>query len=205
MRCRIDDRSHRVQERMMQEWGLAAGDYEQTFPVQRTAGTTRLLLIAGAMFAFAFALLGLVTASFLRRGQAAMQPLTTPPALTGVACTYAARSTGSAPESVGVGPYGVRVVRKGATRFYGWHEIGWASKSTGPYGLGQALLLFDNQGKRLARLPDALEQFPVMVAAIEANIQRRPDGIPVRIRASKARRQAVVNGAIGLVFLALSI
>jgi hypothetical protein len=189
----------------MQEWGFAAGDYEQTFSAQRTAGTTRMLLIAGAVFAFAFAVLGFVVGIFVRLGQAAMQPLTTLPALIGIGCAYAARSIGSAPESVGVGPYGVRVVRKGVTRFYGWHEIGWASKSAGPYGFGQALVLFDNQGKRLERLPDALELFPVMVAAIEAHVQRRPDGTPVRIRASKARRQAVLNGIIGVLFLALSI
>jgi hypothetical protein len=153
------------------------------------------------------AVVGFVLATVGRPGQLALHSMTTLPTLLGIGALTAARSLATTPKQVSLGPEGMSILGKRGQESFAWSQIGWATITNAALNNRRHLVVFDAQGKTIAKLSDAFTDFDDLVAGIQGRIARKAeqgDDTADRIRARKARRSAVFMVGFAIVMTAVA-
>ncbi len=137
--------------------------------------------------------------------QFARTAVTVVPMLFAMQAFITARNMTRGPRQVTVGPGGLRLVMEKGEQTYAWSQIGWAGKTNVAMTKRWRLRLYDDAGRPLAEVGDAVLGFEELVRLVAAHIAAKTDGSADRIRRSKARRQGVFLVVAGPLFIALGI
>jgi len=159
----------------------------------------------GGIAAIVFAVFGFILALVTQPGQLALHSMTTVPVLIGISAIAASRLMARTPKQVTVGPQDVCIETDKGRQCYRWEEIGWCAVGTSGMSHRKQLTICDTQGKTIATLSDALEEFDTLVEQVRLGIARRGDGTAEIIRQRKGRKSAVITGGIALVLTAVAI
>ena len=184
--------------------GETAPNAEQTFHLPAATTSKVWPWILGGVAAFSFGAVGFLLAVFSSVGQLQAQLMTSFPVLLGIGCFLTAWSISRSPRQVQVGPAGIRMVGRHGTRDFGWHQIGWSSIQQQGLQKGRQLVLYDAEGKTIARLSEAIEGFDAMAETIAGHIEEQGATRAQSIQLDKARRSAVFTAAVGVAGLVLA-
>jgi hypothetical protein len=109
-------------------------EVEMIFRPRKTEHLYAVLWLVGGIAALGLAAVGFVVALAIRVDQFTLHLLTTLPVLCGFWAIVAAWTIARSPREVGVGPDGVRIVRRGDSRLYAWDDVGWSMTATSEGG-----------------------------------------------------------------------
>jgi len=180
-------------------------DEERVYrPPHSTQGAVAAWTVGGVLL-LAVAVVGFAAAAFTRMDRFVGQAIAQIPLMLALGAFASARMAAGSPSEVGVGPGGLRVVRRGACRTYAWNEIGWCLFDLAPLNSRKRLQIFDLQGRPLVTIGDDVEDLEALADAVTARVGAAESGAGERIRLTKARRSAITVGLGGTAFLALSI
>ena len=174
---------------------------EQVFVRPDSAGRSATLWMLAGVGALGIAVVGFVLAVRGRTGPMALQVMTTLPTLAGIGALAAGWTLLRSPRRVSVGPDGLTIETRQATRRLRWDEVGSATVETGATSHRRRLNITDPNGKSIARLDESFSRFDVMTSLIGNHVEARGDDTAARILRKKARRQAVIAFVIGLFIL----
>jgi hypothetical protein len=177
---------------------------ERVFCRHQTATSTAVVWLACGVIALTLAAIGFVLAVVLRVDPFSLHFMTTLPALGGIGALLVGWRTARAPDEVAVGPEGVRIASRGRSSTYGWEEIGWSSIQSGEFFGGRFLKLYDCQGRRLARISSAIEDFDALAKIIAQRIAAKPDQTAQQIQAAKGRKTALLAVGLGGALVVIS-
>jgi hypothetical protein len=152
--------------------------------------------IAGALFC-GLAVLGFVAAIGKNVGQPNLTLMTTMPIMIGGGAIIAGLQMTRAPVEVRTGGRGLVLFFRKKTEKFPWEELAFASAERGV--LQQRVMkIYNERGRRVATVTDALEDFDDLVEIIDGHLNARPDNKGATISKRKARRFAVFFGAFGV-------
>ena len=184
---------------------LIPDDDEHVFPLRQSAATGALLWLAGGIAALALAAVGMGVALVVRVDQLALHFMTTLPTVIGLGALCSAWMTARTPRAVSVGPSGVRIISRGAAQIYPWDQIGWSTVQPGSLNmLRRHLKLYNVEGRVVAQVSDAIEDFDTLTELIAARITAKEDETADRIGRAKAKRTAVFWAVAAVALLALA-
>jgi hypothetical protein len=175
-------------------------DCEVVFRPRETEHLYAVLWLVGGIAAFGVAAVGFVVSLAIRFDPFSLQFFTTLPTLCGFWAIVTAWTIARSPREVGIGPDGVRIVRRGDVRLHAWDEIGWSMTAV-TLPNRRLLKLYDPRGKMFAKLSNALGDFDLLVKLIDKRIAAKGGDTAGRIQLAKAKRTAVFTGLFGIVFL----
>jgi hypothetical protein len=158
----------------------------------------------GGIAALAFAAIGFAVAITVRVDQLALHAMTTLPVLLGLGALTAARSLAGTPQQVSVGPQGLRIEGRRGSQSFSWDGIGWATMGTGALNQRRYLQVYDTDGKSIARLSEAFDNFDGLVELVKRRIADRPGDTSEQIRIRKSRRSALITAAVSIALLTVA-
>lgn len=188
------------------------------FPASRPTADSELLflrsdalarnaiwMIFGGAALLASGIVGFGLAIALNVDQISVHFMSTMPILAGLGLLWAGISVARAPNQVSVGPDGIKLEGNGRRQGFAWDQIGWASVGMPGMGGRRMLQIYDTQGKRLAAISDAFDNFDALVELVKARVEARPDDTASRLQIKKARRSSLICLVTGLLLMAASI
>jgi hypothetical protein len=159
--------------------------------------------VGGALFC-GLAVLGFVAALGKNVGQPNLTLMTTVPIMIGGGAILAGLQMARAPVEVRTGGRGLVLFFRKKTEKFPWEELAFASAVRGL--LHQRVMkIYNERGRRVATVTDALEDFDDLVEIIDGHLNARPDDKGATISKRKARRFAVFFGAFGVLMLCGSV
>lgn len=183
-----------------------AGPHEEAeglFLRRESATTNAALWLVAGIGALVFAIVGFAIALSADVGQLSLHAMTTLPALLGIGALTAAWSTARTPTQVAVGPQGLLIVGRRGRQSYTWDQIGWATITAGALNHQRHLVIFDADGKRVAKLSEAFDDFDTMIELVKRRIADRGDDTAERIRRRKGKRSALIMAGVSIAMLAI--
>jgi len=176
---------------------------ESLFLRRESASTSVGLWLMAGIGALVFAVVGFVISLWGEVGQLSMHAMTTLPVLLGIGALTAAWTTARTPTQVAVGPEGLWIVGRRGSQRYPWDQIGWAAIGTGSLNHQRHLVICDVDGKTVAKLSEAFDEFDTLVELVKRRIADRGDDTSERIRRRKGRRSALFMTGASLFLLAI--
>jgi hypothetical protein len=159
--------------------------------------------IGGVLFC-GLAVLGFVAAIGKNVGQPNLTFMTTMPIMIGGGALIAGWRMARAPLEVRTGGRGLVLFFKNKTEKFPWEELAFASTERGIFQQ-RNMKIYNEQGRHVATVTDALEDFDDLVEVIDAHLGARPDDKGSTISKRKAHRFAIIFSAFGVLMLAGSI
>lgn len=178
-------------------------DLEYLFLRKDNAGTSVALFAIGGCVALAFAVFGFILSLVTRPGMLAMQAMTTLPTLFGLGALTSAWSISRSPRQITVGPDGISIDNRNGTEMFEWGRIGWVNVSTDGLNQRKKLVIYDVQGKTLATISDAFDDFDHLTRLVRERIDARGDDTADRLRHRKSKRSSLFLAGAGIGLLAL--
>ena len=179
-------------------------DVEFVFQRRSSAPIAAVLWFLGGFAALGFAALGMLLAMIGNVNQLSLQAMTTVPTLVGLAALAAGWSTARAPSEVTVGPDGLMLNGRRGPETFSWERIGWATIGAAPLNQKRNLKIFDVDGKTIASISEAFDDFNGLVELVQQRIADRTDDTADRLQLQKSRRAALFTGGAGVLFLGLA-
>ena len=179
---------------------------EQVFQLAATSGRGSLLWLVAGIGLLVAGVVGFVVAAMTRVDQLTLHLVSTMPCILGIGALSTAWATARSAHAVSVDSRGLAITYRQAAQRFGWDEIGWAA--TQPLVMNSArrqMKVYGTDGRLVAKLSDAIENFDVMAALIESRIAVKEDGTADRLLLKKARRMAVLTFLGGIAFTGLTI
>jgi len=186
----------------MNEPNSSGEEAESLFFRSDSAGTKAVWWLVGGIVALGLAVMGMVVAIVARVDQLSVQIMATLPAIVGVGALTVAASLARSPLQVAVGPRGLSIEGRKGKQTFSWDRIGWANVDTVTMTHRRQLIVYDTDGKTIAKLSEAFDDFDAMVDLIRDRIAAKGDDTSDRVRGKKAVRSAVLCGSVGLLMLA---
>jgi hypothetical protein len=159
--------------------------------------------IGGVLFC-GLAVLGFVAALGKNVGQPNLTLMTTLPIMIGGGAIIAGLQMTRAPVEVRTGGRGLVLFFRKKTEKFPWEELAFASAVRGL--LHQRVMkIYDERGRGVATVTDALEDFDDLVEIIDEHLNARADNKGAQISKRKARRLAILIGSFGVLMLTAAI
>jgi hypothetical protein len=156
--------------------------------------------IGGVLFC-GLAALGMVAALGKNVGQPNLTLMTTLPIMIGGGAIIAGWRMTRAPVEVRTGGRGLVLFLRKKTEKFPWEELAFASTER-DFLRQRVMKIYNERGRRVATVTDALEDFDDLVEIIDEHLNARADDTGTRIRKRKARRMALFIGSFGVLALA---
>lgn len=170
----------------------------------RPPGTNVSQSYAAAIALLIAGVIGFLVSIYIRVDILTRQLMSTLPFLGAIRMFQVARGLKSVPREVVASPAGLRITSLSKVDTYAWQDLSLALFGSNSYTNKREVQLFDQQGKRVARLDETLQYFDHLRSVIEASVPgKSPVGTGVRIQKARATGAFLLIGGIG--FLALSI
>lgn len=180
-------------------------EVEDLFLRRDSATSNARWCMVGGILALVFAAIGFAVAIFTRVDQLSMHAMTTLPTLLGLGALTAARTLASTPQQVAVGPKGLRIEGRRGSQQYSWDQIGWATMGAGALNQRRRLVVVNTDGKNIAKLSEAFDNFDALVHLVKQRIAEKPDDISERIQIRKSKRCALMTAAVGIALLTAAV
>lgn len=183
----------------------STSDAELLFLRSDTMSRNAIWMIIGGVAVLVSGVIGFGLALILNVDQISVHFMSTMPILAGLGLLWAGISVARTPNQVSVGPDGIRLEGNGRRQGFAWDQIGWATVGMPGMGGRRMLLIYDTQGKQLAGISDAFDNFDALVELVKARVEARPDDTASRLQKTKARRSSLICLVTGLLLMAASI
>ncbi len=177
---------------------------EYLFLRRESAAMNSVWWLLGGLGMLGFAVVGFVVALLTHVDQLSLHTISTLPALVGLGMITAAWTLARTPRQVAVGPVGLCIEGRRGSRRYTWSQIGWTNVTSGALHYRPQLVVYDANGKTIAKLSGAFDEFDTMVELVAQRIADKKDGTSDQIRARKAKRSALICGTVGILLLAVA-
>lgn len=175
---------------------------ERLFVRKGSAESQFVWCLVGGTVGVGVSVIGFFVAIFGQVDQFSLQFMTTLPMLLGIGAFYTAWSIANTPHKVAVGPRGVRIRGKRIKKDFLWEEIGWAATGTTPMTHRPHLVLYDADGKSIARFDKSFDDFDELVDLLLDRFEGRSDDTSDSIRTRKSKRSAMLLLGMSPVLLA---
>ena len=179
---------------------------EHVFRLKSASGRGSLFWLVAGIGLLVAGVFGFVMAAMTRVDQLTLHLVSTMPCILGIGALSTAWATARSAHAVSVDSQGLAVTYRQEAQRFGWDEIGWAA--TQPLVMNSArrqMRVYGTDGRLVAKLSDAIENFDVMAALIESRIAVKEDGTADRLLLKKARRMAALTFLGGIAFTGLAV
>lgn len=110
----------------------------------------------------------------------------------------------ASPIEIGVGPEGVRVVRRKGAETYPWSRVGWARPSTNSFSHRRELVIYDLGGNKLVTVVDTVQHFDYLIQLVNYYIGLQNNPASERVRSKKARGTGLFMIAASVILLGVA-
>ena len=180
-----------------------ADQTDHLFLLKNSASMHAVLWMFAGIGSLGFAVIGFIISLFGNLGQFSMHTMTTLPMLLGIGALTAAWNLLHAPVQVAIGASGVTIEGQNSQVTHAWETIGWATIESGAMNQQRLLAIYDAEGKKLASISGAFDNFDTMVELVMSRVKSRDDDTAENIRTKKSKRSALLSLGVGIGMLCL--
>jgi hypothetical protein len=179
-------------------------EHSLVYRLPRSAALTCRLWIGAGVVATVLAVLGGAAVVLIGIDQFTRHFLTTVPVIFALGAFLTGWRISRTPRVIVVSRDGLAMGRDNELRTHSWQEIGWATVQTDSLIHRRYLVIYDVDGRRIAKLSAAIEGFDELAELMDEHVVNKNNPTAAFVNRKKARRLGLCFGGVSVVVLLMT-